>query len=219
MFELLLEPVSDFLYRVLWLFGEGAHRLLLRLTVVGREHLPRRGPFILASNHVSLIDFIPLQLACRRRLTFLVHRAWYGAWPLRWFFRLTGCLPAEPGQLNHVAFLEALKALERGRAICLFPEGERSWTGELGPGRPGAAYLALQTGAPVVPVAITGTRRMLPRGSWRLRFGRVTVCFGPPLAFRSPGARNSTRSELRRGLAKLMGAITQLLNREEPSPG
>jgi len=212
---MLVEAIGSLLYRVIWMVGAGARTALLDLAVEGREHLPRRGPFILAANHRSLLDFIPIELACRWKLVYLVHRAWYDPWPFRWFFRVLGCVRVEGGRASFRAFERVVEALADGQAVCVFPEGERSWTTELGRGRPGAAYLALRSGVPLIPVAISGTEKMLPRGSWRLWYGHVSVRFGPPIRLTETGNQEPTREVLRRGTDRLMRAIAELLSVDE----
>ena len=209
--DILVKAIGSLLHDVTWMVGAGARRLLLELSVHGYEHVPRRGPFILAANHRSLVDFIPVELVCRRKLLYLVHHAWYDPWPLRWFFKLMAYVRVEAGSANSPAFDQVLKALAEGRPVCLFPEGERSWTTKLRHGHPGAAYLALRSGVPLIPVAISGTERILPRGSWRLRYALVSLRFGPPIPLGRTGDREPTRQMLRLTTDRLMTAIATLL--------
>ncbi len=141
---------------------DGLNRLLCR-----RYHrlpevwlpLPDRGPVLLASNHVSGLDPLLLVAASRRPLRFLIAREQYERWGLQWLFRAAGCIPVDRGARPEQALRAALRALQAGEAVALFPHGRIHL--ESDPPRalkPGVAWLAAQVRCPVVPARVEGIR-------------------------------------------------------------
>jgi 1-acyl-sn-glycerol-3-phosphate acyltransferase len=182
----------------------------------GREHVPAHGPVILASNHLSFIDSVVIRLAAPRRVTFLTKAEYFLGRGLRgrvvrWFFTAVGSVPVPRGQHRAAtaALDTALSVLADGNMFGIYPEGTRSLDGRLYRGRTGVAWLALTSGAPVVPVALAGTERLQPVGKRLPRPHRVTVTFGPPLRFRgdpaSARARRSVTNEVMHAIAGLSG--------------
>jgi 1-acyl-sn-glycerol-3-phosphate acyltransferase len=168
-------------------------RLLYRPIVEGRDNVPRRGPVILAANHLSFFDSIVIPLVARRPVSFLAKAEYFRERGpkgrlKRVFFTAIEAVPVERG--GHRAAQAALEAagevLAAGRAFGIYPEGTRSRDGRLYRGRTGVAWLAFRSGAPVVPVAVCGTERIQPVGARLPRIRRVTVRFGAPLQFAPP---------------------------------
>ncbi|MFE2979051.1 lysophospholipid acyltransferase family protein [Streptomyces sp. NPDC059258] len=160
-------------------------RLIYRPVVRGRSNIPRRGPVILASNHLSFIDSVVIALLAPRRVHFLAKDAYFTGrgvkgFMTRCFFAAFGCIPVDrKAHRGARASLEAAEELLTSkRAFGIYPEGSRSLDGRLYRGRTGVAWLALTTGAPVFPVALTGTERLLPAGRRLPRIHRITVTFG-----------------------------------------
>jgi 1-acyl-sn-glycerol-3-phosphate acyltransferase len=191
-------------------------RMLYRPRIEGRENVPRTGPVIFASNHLSFIDSVAIPVAAPRPVHFLAKSSYFDSWASRQFFTAIGAIAVERGAGQ--AALDALdqqrRILEDGRAVALYPEGTRSLDGRLYKGRTGVAFLALQTGAPVVPVGLIGTDVVMPVGA---RFPslreRVTVRFGEPLDLSRHGAANSGRAR-RLATDEIMAAIHALSGQE-----
>lgn len=188
------------------------------IKVEGREHLPRHGAVIVASNHLSFVDSVVLRLAAPRRVSFLAKAEYFTGTGLRgrlvrWFFTTVGSVPVSRGE--HRAATAALdtacEVLNGGNVFGIYPEGTRSLDGKLYRGRTGVAWLALTTGAPVVPVALEGTERLQPVGKRLPRPHRVTVRFGRPLHFTGdPAAARSRRAVT----DEVMAAIAELSGQE-----
>ncbi|AZP81370.1 lysophospholipid acyltransferase family protein [Mycobacterium avium] len=164
--------------------------LLGRPKVEGLEHVPSSGPAILASNHLAVMDSFYLPLVVRRRITFLAKSEYFTGtglkgWFQRWFFTAGGQVPIDRTDADsaQAALTTAQQVLAQGKLLGMYPEGTRSPDGRLYKGKTGLARLALQTGVPVIPVAMIGTNVVNPPGSNMLRFGRVTVRFGKPMDF------------------------------------
>jgi 1-acyl-sn-glycerol-3-phosphate acyltransferase len=157
--------------------------VLWRVNVEGREHIPRRGPVVLAANHQSFCDsfFLPL---VRRRVTYVAKAEYFESWHTSWFFRAAGQIPMNRGggDASQRALDTARDVLNGGSILGIYPEGTRAPDDRLHKGHTGVARLALRCGVPVIPVGLIGTRGVQPPGSRLMRpFHAVTVRFGPPL--------------------------------------
>ena len=161
-----------------------------RPKVQGLEYVPTTGPAILASNHLAVADSFYLPLVVRRRITFLAKAEYFTGKGLKgrflaWFYNAAGQVPIDRTSADaaQAALQTAERLLRQGKLLGLYPEGTRSPDGRLYKGKTGLARLALQTGVPVIPVAMIGTDVVNPPGTTILRPGRVTVRFGRPMDF------------------------------------
>ena len=186
-------------------------RLYLGLTRDGIDHLPRRGPAIVISNHVSYMDAILLGSAAPRPIHFIVLQWMYDLLFLRWFYWGMGTIPVRAGRDAH-GLRQAVRTLQSGRVVGLFPEGSRSEDGRLRETQPGAALLAALSGAPVVPVFIDGAGASMPVGGAFPRPARVHVRFGPPLRF--PGGRGARDRD---GLQAFGRSLEEAIRALEPA--
>ena len=168
------------------------HALItFRARGIGSENVPA-GPLILAPNHASFMDHFFAGAFVRRRIQFMAKSQLFSSPIPSYIFSHGGVFPVRRGAQDDEAFISAFKILERGGAIGMYCEGGRSRTGEVGAeARPGIGRLALQSGAPVVPVAILGSHQV--RNWKRLQFPKVTVSYGTPLRFEV--IASSTRDE------------------------
>jgi cytidylate kinase len=183
----LTTPERSRFYALMRMLAVGVMRAMFRLEAQGTEHIPRRGPALLVSNHSSLLDPPLVGGACPRQLTFLAKAELFG---VPGFGRLIHALNARPVRregADAAALRVALRVLEQGGALLVFPEGTRGAEGELREAKPGAALLAVMSGAP------------------------VRVAFGPPLRFPRPagGDRKDYYDSVSRDM---MAAIAQLQN-------
>ena len=195
-------------------------RLIYRPRITGSEHVPRRGPVIFASNHLSFVDSIVIPLAAPRPVQFLAKSHYFTGtgpkgWVSRTFFTAIGAVSVErgAGAQAQAALDQGRRILESGSAFALYPEGTRSLDGRLYRGRTGVAWLALTTGAVVVPVGLVGTEEIQPVGAKLPRVRPVTVRFGEPLDLRHHG--NATSGRARRAATdEVMAAIHALSGQE-----
>jgi 1-acyl-sn-glycerol-3-phosphate acyltransferase len=163
-------------------------RALYRPTITGAAQVPREGPVILASNHLSFIDSIAIPLAAPRQVSFLAKSDYFtGTGPLGWlrkgFMEGVGAVPVvrNSSRAAQESLDIALDVLGQGKAFGIYPEGTRSRDGRLYRGRTGVGFLALTAGAPVVPVGLVGTDAIQPVGASWPRLAKVTVAFGAPI--------------------------------------
>jgi 1-acyl-sn-glycerol-3-phosphate acyltransferase len=164
--------------------------LLGRPKVEGLDYVPRSGPMILASNHLAVADSFYLPLVVSRRITFLAKAEYFTGtglkgWFQRWFYTAAGQVPIDRTDADSAqsALTTAERIVTEGKLLGMYPEGTRSPDGRLYKGKTGLARLALETGVPVIPVAMIGTDVVNPPGSKMWRFGRVQVKFGKPMDF------------------------------------
>jgi 1-acyl-sn-glycerol-3-phosphate acyltransferase len=161
-------------------------KVVWRPTVTGLENIPPEGAVILASNHLSFSDSVVIPLVVPRRVRFLAKADYFEGRGVRGrlvaaFFRFVDAVPVNrESQRDSMASLElAMSVLRNGHAFGIYPEGTRSRDGRLYRGRNGVGWLAMESGAPVVPVAVQGTDKVQPVGSNMPRPHPVTVRFGP----------------------------------------
>lgn len=180
--------VRAVLYQVLHAVVPPVAKAVWRPDVRGLANIPATGPVILASNHLSFADSVVIPIVVPRKVVFLAKSDYFtgtgvtGAVSKAWFSGL-GMLPVDRDDSAAAmgSLQTALEVLERGEAFGIYPEGTRSRDGRLYRGRTGVAHLALTSGAPVVPVGLTGTERLQPIGSKLPRLAKVTIAFGEPI--------------------------------------
>ncbi len=163
-----------------------------RMQRIGREHLPRSGPLLLASNHRSFLDPFVIGTLVRRPVYYMAKRELFAHRIVAWLLNGLGAFPVDRGAGDEEAMQTARAILERGDCVVLFPEGTRTRPGPLGAPRRGVGRLALQTGAPVAPIAVFGTEDV--RRGWRIRPRRVRVRVGRPLLFPASGESSPARA-------------------------
>jgi glycerol-3-phosphate dehydrogenase (NAD(P)+) len=164
--------------------------LYFRLSRIGREHIPAQGPVILASNHRSFLDPFIIATVARRPLYYVAKEELFRNRFLGWLLNNLGAFPVRRGEGDSDMVDTARAILDRGDAVLIFAEGTRIRPGALGRPRRGVGRLALETGAPVVPVAIIGTEAV--RKGWRIRPHKVRVRMGRALTF--PQVRAPSRT-------------------------
>jgi 1-acyl-sn-glycerol-3-phosphate acyltransferase len=155
--------------------------LYFRVDRLGREHIPSTGPVLLAANHRSFLDPFVIGALTRRPVYYMAKRELFERRWQAWLLNSLGAFPVDRGHSDERAMDTARAILKRGDCVVIFPEGTRVRSGPLGQPRRGVGRLALQMGAPVVPIAVIGTENV--RRGWRIRPRKVTLRCGRPLCF------------------------------------
>jgi 1-acyl-sn-glycerol-3-phosphate acyltransferase len=173
---------ADWVYDVARIVLTPPTLLAYRAWAIGTENVPSSGPVILAPNHFSNWDHFFAAVYLRRKVRFMAKSQLLGGnAALTFILSHGGAFPVRRGHQDQEAFITAHAILKRGGCMLIYAEGGRSRTGELGQPRPGVGYLALESGVPVVPVAIHGS--MGVRRWRRAQFPKVTIQYGEPLTF------------------------------------
>ncbi len=195
-------------------------RVLYGIKVEGLENLPKKGPAIIAANHLSFLDsfFIPL-VVNYRKVTYLAKADYFKSWKTAWFFKMAGQIPTERegGKKSEQALNTALRVLREGKLLGIYPEGTRSPDGKLHRGRTGVARLAVAAQVPIVPCGLVGTEQVMPKDAKLPKFfGRpkVLVRFGKPLDLSRYGGKERDRFVLRSITDELMYEIMLLSGQE-----
>ncbi|MBI1885484.1 MAG: 1-acyl-sn-glycerol-3-phosphate acyltransferase [Chloroflexi bacterium] len=187
--------------------------LNINLEVVGRERVPRKGPLILACNHLNIADPPIITVAFPRRVVWMAKRELFDTPVLGILYHLYGCLPVRRTEADLKALREAQDVLRKGLVLGMFPEGTRSRIPGLRKAEPGTALIALRTGVPIVPVAITGTEPIHLPGSLfqflQRRRHHVRLAFGEP--FTLPQVERVRTEAVEQGADMIMRRIAELL--------
>jgi 1-acyl-sn-glycerol-3-phosphate acyltransferase len=182
-------------------------RIYHGLTLQTACPLPRRGPAILISNHISSLDPLLLQSVTPRLITWMIAREYYEAAAMGWIFRLAGLIPTSRDGRDMAATRAALRLLKQGGVLGIFPEGRIEPHSELLPFRSGVALLAMRAGVPVYPAYLNGAQRRRSMLGACLLPAHAKVRFGPPIHLPS----NATeRDSLRQVTQRLQAAIQSL---------
>jgi 1-acyl-sn-glycerol-3-phosphate acyltransferase len=187
----------------------------------GSENVPAAGPVIFASNHLSFADSVFLPLIVDRHITFLAKSEYFtGSGPLGWLqkeaFLGFGQVPIDRsgGKASEASLNSGLSVLAEGRQLGIYPEGTRSPDGRLYRGRTGVARMVLESGAPVIPVAMVDTEKIQPLGTRIPRVRRVGVVFGEPLDFGRFHGMEGDRFVLRSITDEIMYELSRLSGQE-----
>ena len=205
-------------YRLLKSFLYPLLVLLFRPKVTGLRHVPSNGPVIIASNHLSFSDSIFMPLVVPRSVTFLAKSEYFTSPGLKGFikkitFIALGQVPVDRsgGKRSEAALLTGLALLKDGHCIGIYPEGTRSPDGRLYKGRTGIARMAIESGAPIIPVAMFNTAEIQPTGQVVPKVRRVEMVFGEPIYF---SGDSTDQAVLRSATNQLMEKIAELSKQE-----
>jgi 1-acyl-sn-glycerol-3-phosphate acyltransferase len=192
--------------------------LIFRPKVSGLRHVPSNGPLIIASNHLSFSDSIFMPLVVPRSVTFLAKSEYFTSPGFKGFikkitFIALGQVPVDRsgGKRSEAALLTGLKLLKDNHCIGIYPEGTRSPDGRLYKGRTGIARMAIESGAPIIPVAMFNTAEIQPTGQVVPKVRRVEMVFGEPMYFTGD---STDQAVLRAATNQLMEKIAELSKQE-----
>ena len=171
----------DWMYELVRVILTPVTLLFYRTAAIGVDNVPRSGPVIITPNHFSQMDHFFSAVYLRRNVNFMAKSQLFSNRLFNWIFFHGGVFPVRRGHGDQEAFITAHAVLARGGAVLMYAEGGRSRSRNLGEPKPGVGRLALESGVPVVPVAIHGSAEV--RGWKRFRFPKVTVQYDEPISF------------------------------------
>jgi 1-acyl-sn-glycerol-3-phosphate acyltransferase len=159
--------------------------VFLGIEVTGRENIPDKGAFILASNHESNADpfILGVSLPCNKWFAYLAKRELFEGRLKGWYFRKIHAIPLERGESDLSAIKKVFQILDSGRPMVIFPEGTRSKGKGLQKGKPGVGFIVSKARVPVVPAYIEGSYEAVPEGLGSIRKKKVSVFIGRPMYF------------------------------------
>ncbi len=170
------------LYWVVRLFAFLILKIVFGMRIFGRKHIPKKGGFILASNHTSYLDPIALAAACPRKLDFMAKEELFSNPLFAGFLSRVGAFAVKRNSADLSALKEAMRRVEQGGALALFPEGSRRFDGVSTQPHAGIGFLAAKLNVPVIPVFIRGSDSALPKGAKFIRPVRICVYFGKEIS-------------------------------------
>ena len=181
--------------------------------VTGAENLPGKGAAILAANHSSYADHLIMgaymATKVNRRFHFLAKKEHFQGLQKLWHIYV-GAIPLDRKRGGKHALKVALSLLSQGKLIIIYPEGTRTLTGKLQKAKTGVARLALQSRVPVIPIGLTGTFEMLPKGKYIPKLKKATMNIGKPMLFTEYYNKEPTKKLLREVTTKIMKEIAKL---------
>lgn len=189
--------VSRAFYAVMRAIIVGISVAYTRATVVGRENIPRTGPFLLAPIHRSNIDTPLAAAVTRRRMRFMGKDSLWKVRPIGWIVSAMGAFPVTRGTADREALRRCVNVLELGEPLVLFPEGTRQSGPKVMPLFDGAAYVAVKAGVPIIPVGIGGSERVMPKGSKMIYPRKCVVVVGEPITARTDESGKVPRSAVK----------------------
>ncbi|MBE0478275.1 1-acyl-sn-glycerol-3-phosphate acyltransferase [Candidatus Aerophobetes bacterium] len=161
---------------MLWILGTIVFKVLFGLKIEGE--IPQKGAMVLAANHRSYLDPIVLALITSRRINFMAKQELFKNPVFAFLIGKLGAFSLRRDKLDKTAYQSALRVLEEGKILALFPEGTRSVSGKLGKLKEGSIRIALNCKVPIVPVVITGTEKVLPPGKKQITLAKIKVRVG-----------------------------------------
>jgi 1-acyl-sn-glycerol-3-phosphate acyltransferase len=182
---------------------------LTRAKVQGYHNVPRTGPVILVSNHISQIDIPVLFAYVPRHIHFMSKAELFDQWPLSVILPPGKPIKVHRGRPDRQALRLAEDFLKAGEVIAIYAEGTRAKGGEAGEARAGAVFLAQRTGAPIVPVGVSGTEKIFSKRFPWYRRGEVQISFGKPFTLDELGP--VTRANRDQVAQQVMGRVAELL--------
>jgi 1-acyl-sn-glycerol-3-phosphate acyltransferase len=201
-------PEDRLSIRLLQAFDVCFARIYHRVNVVSPQRLPKHGPAILVCNHVSGLDPMLIQSVCPRLIVWMMAREYYEIGVLRWVFKTVEAIPVDRSGRDLAATRAAMRALQAGRILGVFPEGRIETSRELLPFQTGVALLAQKAGVPVYPAYLDGTQRGKEMVQAFLYRNCANLAFGP--AIETPKGGSTSKEGLQAQTDRYVEAVLRL---------
>ena len=210
--------ISNIIYNLGYGFCFVFLRTFFRLRVHDLSNMPRRGPVIVASNHVSRFDppAIGVSIARKNDIYFIARASLYDNKILGWILKNLHTIPVKKDAQDFESIRVSLKILKDGKALIIFPEGTRSKDGSLKDPELGIGFVACRSKAPIVPVYVKGSEQALPKGSRIPKLARIDVFVGQNISYHIPEANDAKAKDQYRAIAKkVMEEIAKLKEKSD----
>jgi 1-acyl-sn-glycerol-3-phosphate acyltransferase len=202
--------MMSWIYWLGWALFGSLFRSVFGLKVTGREHLITEGPVLIISNHQSFIDPPLLGSIYQHAIWYLARKTLFTGFA-GWLYPRWNAIPVDQDKPDMASLKSVIKLLKEGETVVIFPEGERTGSGDLGEAAPGAGLVAVKAGVPIQPLRIRGAYEALPRGSSRISLSRISVTIGPPIRLSPEELKQASGKGGYDQLAKrLMAAVAAL---------
>ncbi|MEA2101220.1 MAG: lysophospholipid acyltransferase family protein [Thermodesulfobacteriota bacterium] len=185
-------------------------KYLLRIQIKGLENVPEKGPAIIMANHTSFLDSLMLGIFPKRHIWYMGKNSQFSGWFFPWFLRIARAFPVRRYLHDPQAIRNAIRIVEQGHILGVFPEGERSWDNHMLPFKQGTMRLVLALGLPVIPVGISGGYDLMPRWTSRIKPTPVRINIGAPVLFEHIPLSMQTQGDIDRVGSRLRAKIISL---------
>lgn len=175
--------MRSFLYLLAKFIGFFVYNVFFLIEIKGKENFPKKGGFIVASNHLSYLDPPTIGFACPRKLHYFAKSSLFEIKIFSNLVRILGAIPLERESKMPLSLKKAIEILKKGEGLVIFPEGTRSKDGLIKEGKPGIGFLAVKSKVPIIPVRLKGTDKALPINSKFIRLKKIEVVIGKPLYY------------------------------------
>ena len=186
-------------------------KAFLPIKITGLENIPSKGPAILMPNHASFLDSIVLGFFTKRDIWFMAKNSEYRHAFMKWFLRHAGSFPVRRYNIDVQAVRNAIRVVQHGHILGIFPEGERTWDGEMLPLRTGTIRLILALDTPIIPVGISGAYELMPRWTASIKRVPVHISIGKPVRFAHIPIPRQTRDDIESASTELRAQIQKLI--------
>lgn len=191
-------------------------RVYLRGKVYGRENLPKEGAYILAINHSSNMDVVAMALVVSRKGYTMAKDSLFRVPVLKWWLKAVGMFPVMRNASDHKAFNHAVNLLKEGKVLFIAPEGTRKKeNGQRNRPRTGFVRMAQLADCPVVPVAMSGTDRVLPPGAWFPRMVKIKAKVGKPVKLDQVSINKDSKEKLQQQADQIMDTVYEMIDELE----
>jgi 1-acyl-sn-glycerol-3-phosphate acyltransferase len=193
-----------------WMSFGAAFRTLFGMKIIGEENLITEGPVLVASNHQSFLDPPLIGNLYKTEMVYLARKTLFVGF-FKWLYPQWNAIPVDQDRPDMGSLKTIIRKLKEGERVCVFPEGERTLDGNIGPAAPGIGLIAVKSGAVIQPIRIAGAREALPRGSGKIRFARISVTVGKPIRLSEEELKSMKgKDDYERVAKRIMAAINEL---------
>lgn len=210
---------SKVFYKIMHAIVVGLVMAYTRTTVVGRHNIPRQGAFVLAPIHRSNVDTPLAAAVTTRRLRFMGKDSLWKVRPIGWVLSALGAFPVTRGTADREALKRCISVLEMGEPLVLFPEGTRQSGPVVMPLFDGAAYIAVKSNVPIIPVGIGGSERVMPKGKKMIYPRKCVLVIGEPLTVKTDDTGRVPRSAVKEMTEQLSNELQRLFDEAQRLAG